>query len=216
MPCLIRAGHEVVVVDSLTPSYGGSLAHHRLGHLRASGAVGDLTHPVRESPEELPVVVRGAGREVEASVGLDSPDRAGRHAQFAAQAGVPVDGLRLLIVSDLGIGEHHPDQDEVTEFGVDDIAVNSHLPEARGHRDGFHRDRPDLAGKPVGLHREPAGRADCAIPPSLEFIRDRPCNLVGLVDALVEFVIGHRAGRRAHVAPVHLHHERDCHSRSRQ
>jgi hypothetical protein len=102
--------------------------------------VGDGVHPVFEAEEELPVVVREAGEEVEVVGAADGADGAGGDAQVAPVARVVVEGV--VVAVDLGVDQHDVDEDEVAELGVDDVAVHPHVAQPGLDGDGFHRELP--------------------------------------------------------------------------
>ena len=165
-------------------------------------AVGDLLDPIGEAAHELPVVVRVAGREVEVSVRSDGPHRTRRHAQLAFQARVV--GERLIVGGRLGSDQDGPQQDEVAELGVDDVAVNAHVSQARSDGDRLVRDDPNLAArKAVHLHREAHRRVDRSHSLALQSGHDLASDLVDVIAGVVEFEVGDRAGGAADRLPVH-------------
>ena len=95
--------------------------------------------------------------------GADGPDRTRRHAQLAFQARVVRD--RLVVGGRLGGDQDRAQQDEVAEPGVDDVAVDAHVTEARSDGDRLVRHDPNLpARKAVHLHREAHRRVHCPDP----------------------------------------------------
>ena len=131
----------------------------------------------------------------------DGPDRARRHAQLALQARVVVD--RLVVGGRLGVDQDRPQQDEVAELGVDDVAVDAHVPQARRDGDRLVRDDPDLAGEAVHLHREAHRRVDRPDALLLQGGDDLAGDLVDVIAGVVELQVGDRAGRAADRLPVH-------------
>ncbi len=156
--------------------------------------VGHLLDPIGEAAQELAIVVGEAGREIERALRPDRPDRASGDAQLAFEARIVVD--RVVVFGRLAIDQHGPQQDEVAEPRVDQVAVNPHVAEAGldGHR--LVGDDPD--GMPRGLihlHRESHRGVHRPDPALLEPGHDGRADLVDLVACAVEFEVGHRPGR---------------------
>ena len=109
--------------------------------------VGHLLDPIGEAAQELAIVVGEAGREIERALRPDRPDRTSGDAQLAFEARIVVD--RVVVSGRLAIDQHGPQQDEIAESRVDQVAVNPHVAEAGldGHR--LVGDDPD--GVPRGL-----------------------------------------------------------------
>ena len=132
----------------------------------------------------------------------DGPDRARRHAQLALQARVVRE--RLVVGGRLGVDQHRAQQDEVAEPGVDDVAVDAHVPQARSDGDRLVRDDPNLsARKAVHLHREAHRRVHRPHALALQGRHDLAGDLVDVIAGVVELQVGDRAGRAADRLPVH-------------
>ena len=176
----------------------------RVGHFLAvvQGvlAFGDLLDPIGEAAHELPVVVRVARREVEVPVRGDGSHGTRRHAQLAFQARVVRD--RLAIGGGLGGDQDGAQQDEVAEPGVDDVAVDAHVPQARSDGDRLVRHDPNLpTRKAVHLHREAHRRVQRPNPLALQGRHDLAGDLVDVIAGVVEFEVGDRPGRDCGSAP---------------
>ena len=132
----------------------------------------------------------------------DGSHRTRRHAQLAFQARVVRD--RLVVGGRLGSDQDRPQQDEVAELGVDDVAVDAHVPQARSDGDRLVRDDPNLAaGKAVHLHREAHRRVQRPDALLLQGRHDLAGDLVDVIAGVVELQVGDRAGRAADRLPVH-------------
>ncbi len=155
----------------------------------------------REAAHELPVVVGQAVGEVEVAVRGDGPDRAGRHAQLAFEAGVVGDGLA--VGRRLGVDQYRAKDDEVAELGVDDVAVDAHVTQARRHGHRLVRDDPNLAGEAVLLHRKARRRVHG--PDALLFQGgdDLAGDLVGMVVGAVKLQIRGGTGWTADRLSIH-------------
>jgi Recombinase zinc beta ribbon domain len=193
-----------------------------LGRLKTEPASPGPTDPAGSGggegsePEGTPPVGLGArlrsdgvgeaGREIERALRPDRPDRTSGDAQLAFEARIVVD--RVVVFGRLAIDQHGPQQDEVAESRVDQVAVNPHVAEAGldGHR--LVGDDPD--GMPRGLihlHREAHRGVHRPDPALLEPGHDGRADLVDLVACPVEFEVGHRPGRPAHRLARHAEHE---------
>jgi hypothetical protein len=90
---------------------------------------------------------------------------------------------------------------------VNEIAVNSHVPEAGFNGDGFVRDDPRrVGGHVIHLHGETHGRIDRANAPRLERGYDLSADMVDLMPGPVELEIGNRARGAAHRLARHAYH----------
>ena len=131
----------------------------------------------------------------------DRPDRTRRHAELAGHARVVVD--RPVVFGGFRPDEDRPQQDEVAELGVDDVAMNPHHAQAGGDCHGLVRDDPHLLRPAVGLHREAHRRVDGRHALPLQGGHDGPADLVHVLAGVVELQVRHRPGRVADRLPIH-------------
>ena len=86
--------------------------------------IGNRFDPIRKSAHELPVIVRVARGEIECAIRTDRADRTRRHAQFAFQARVVIEFLRIR--ADLRADQKCAEQNEIAEARVNHVAMNAH------------------------------------------------------------------------------------------
>jgi len=103
---------------------------------------------------------------------VDRADRARRHAEVAAEAGIEVE--RLAVVVERGVNQDRVEKDVVTETRMNDVPVDSHVPHAGldGHRlVGDVPEAPPGAG--VHVHGKTHRGGDTAHSPVGEAPEDR-------------------------------------------
>ena len=107
-------------------------------------------------------------------------------------------------------------KDEVSELGMNQVAVNPDFAETcrGGHR--FVRYNPELAGKIIHLHRESHRRIHRPYSLPFQFPNDPARNLVDLVSGVVKLEIRDRAGAAADRFAIHANDETDQRSRVRE
>ena len=144
----------------------------------------------------LAVVMRQAGREVEVGVRGDDAHGTRRHTQFALATWVVIDGK--IVCGRLRLHQDRPEQDEVAELRVDDIAVNAHVARPAATATGVHRDPEVPPGNwsiSMGSPSQgslPARPGATPGPP-----RSAPPHLVDLLPGVVELeMAADRAGLR--------------------
>ena len=149
-----------------------------------------LLDPIGKAAQELAIIVRKTGGEVERAVRADRSDRTGGHAQLAFEAGIVVN--RVVIVARLTADQHGAQQHEIAKLRVNQVAVNAHVAEPGLDRDGLVRDDPyrPSAGL-IHLHGETHGRIDGPDAACFEFGHDCRADLVDLFTGSMEFEVGH-------------------------
>ena len=80
--------------------------------------------PAVESAHELAVVVRVTGREVEVAIAANGSCWTGRDAKFAFEAGVVVNGMR--VIRYFCIHQHRSEQNKIAKFWMNYVSVDSH------------------------------------------------------------------------------------------
>jgi hypothetical protein len=186
--------------DGLGVRHGGAVA-------RGVPCVDHGLDPVAEAPEEVAVVVRDAGAEVELAARGDRAGGTRGHAELALQAGV--EGDRPVVAVDRRVDHDGAEEDEVAEPRVDDVAVDAHLaqPGLDGHR--FVRDHPGFAGPGADLHGEARARVQCAHAVVAERGGDAVADVGDSVVGTVELPVADRARGGADRLDGGALHERD-------
>src|SRR6516225_11199471 len=87
--------------------------------------VGHLLDPIGKPSQELPIIVGEAGREIKRALGPDRTHRAGGYAELAFKAGIVFDWV--VVIGRLAVDQYSPQQDEVSIFWVNQIAMNPHM-----------------------------------------------------------------------------------------
>jgi hypothetical protein len=122
--------------------------------------------------------------------------------------------VRFLI--DLGGEQNRSQQDEVAELRMNDVAMDPHPAETRGHGHRLVGDDPDFPRKPAHLHRKTARRIHGPMAGLLESPDDLPADLVHMVGRLVKLEIRDGTLRAADRFAVHPADEADQRFRGRK
>lgn len=86
---------------------------------------------------------------------------------------------------------------------MDDIAMQSHLPEPRSHGHRLMGYHPDSSGKITGLHREPHRGVHGPDASVFEPTNDFPGHFVDMVAGAMELQVGDGSGGASDRLPVH-------------
>jgi hypothetical protein len=115
----------------------------------------------------------------------------------------------MVLAGGLGVEQHRPQQHEVAELRVDDVAMDAHVAEAGGDGHRLVADHPNALGEAHHLHGKAHRRADG--PDALRFqpLDDPQRDLVDLLTLVMELEVGDRARRTPHRLAAHSTHERE-------
>ena len=95
------------------------------------------------------------------------------------------------IFGDFCIHQYRSQENEIPELGMNHVAMNPHLSEARRDRYRLVGDHPHFRSPTISLHRESNGSAiDRANPDLFQCRDDSAGHFVGFVRRVMEFEIG--------------------------
>src|SRR5262245_51558655 len=165
-----------------------------------------LLDPIGKAAEKLAVIMGKTRREVERALRPNGAYGTSSHAPLAFETGVVRN--RAVIVARFTAEQHGAQQHEITEFWMNQVAVNAQVTQAGLDGDRLMRDDPDgTAARLIHLHGETHGEIHGSDAARLELGHNRCTDLIDLIAGAMELEVGHGPRRPAHRFSRHTDHK---------
>src|SRR5215467_11066610 len=122
------------------------------------------------------------GRKIERALWPNRTDRTSSHEQLAFKAGVVIDWV--IVLASFAIRQHGSQKNEISEFRMNQIAVNAHVSESGFDGGRLVGDDPDRVARVlIHFHREAHRRIHRANSSFLELGNDRRADFIDLMSS---------------------------------